>query len=101
MELARQDGEEKIKALKGKAARLYHEKYIMIEDVQMMYSVKGNHVEIIGVGKMRNLLNPVGIGEEAWEFYVKCEQDVLDVISVLRLYKNVRDQLQSKIPKEE
>ncbi len=101
MELARQDGENKIRVLKEKAASLYHEKYIMVEDVQTTYSIKGNHVEIVGIGKMRNLLNAVGIGEESWELYAKCEQDVLDATNILRLYKNVRDQVQSKTQKEE
>jgi hypothetical protein len=101
MELARQDGEGRITVLKSKAARLYQEKYIMVEDVRTMYSVKGNHVEIVATGKIRNPLNFIGLGEEVWELYAKCEQEVLDTTSILRLYKNIRDRLQSQIQKEE
>ena len=101
MELARQDGEGKMKILKEKASRLYYDKYILIEDVQTAYSVKGSRVEIVGSGKMKNALNSVGIGEESWEFYAKFEQDVLDATSILYLYKNVRNQLQQNGQKEE
>lgn len=66
-----------------------------------MYSVKGNHVEIVATGKIRNPLNFIGLGEEMWELYAKCEQEVLDTTSILRLYKNIRDRLQSQIQKEE
>ena len=101
MELARQEGEGQIDLLEGKRARLYDEKYILVEDMQTKYSVKGNHIEIIGTGKMTNPLASVGVGEEAWEIYAKCEQNVLDATIVLHLYKNIRNQLQLKIPEKE
>ena len=103
MELARQDGDggEQVDLLKRRAARLYYEKYILVEDMQTKYSVKGKHIEITGIGMMRNPLALIGIGNEEWMISGKCEQDVLDATGVLRLYKNIRDQLQFQISKEE
>lgn len=101
MELARYGDDEKISLLKKRAAKLYYEKYLLVEDMQTKYSVKGGHVEITGSGKMRNPLALVGIGDKAWRISVSCEQDVLDVTNILRIYKDIQNQLRSKIPKEE
>ena len=101
MELARQDGEKQVNLLKERAAKLYYEKHILVEDMQTKYSVKRNYIEITGIGQMRNPLALIGIGNEEWTISAKCEQDVLDAVGVLRVYKNIRDQLQFQISKEE
>ena len=101
MELARLDGEEQVNLLKGRTARLYYEKYILVEVMQTKYSIKRKHIEITGIGKMRNPLAVIGIGNEEWTIRARCEQDVLDAVGVLRVYKNIGDQLRFQISKEE
>lgn len=101
MELAKQDGEEKSRMLKEKEERLYYEKYILAEDLLTTYSIKGNHIEIVGTGEMVNGLNVWGIGEDKWKLYAKCEKDVLDAVSMLGIYKNIRNQIQQRVSQEE
>lgn len=99
--LVREDAEVKNRMLKEKEARLYYEKYILVEDLQTTYSIKGNHIEIIGTGNMINPLQAVGIGVEKWKLSARCKKEVIDPVSMLGIYKNVRDQIQQRIPKEE
>ena len=91
----------KIEILQNVQERLYYDKYLLVEDIRTVYSVKGNHIEIHGNGKMPNPLAVLGIGEDNWELSAVCDADVINAAETLRLCKMFRDIVEENVSKEE
>lgn len=92
-EIKNLDAEEKVVLLKEKESKLYYKKYILVEDLQTSYLIKGDKIEIKGIGTMINIFDNWGLREDGWKVRAKCERYLLDGSYVLRIYKQLRDDL--------
>lgn len=91
----------KIVQLQDIEERLYHDKYLLVDEMQTAYSVRGNHIEIRGSGNMLNSLAVWGIGEKRWNLSAVCEVEAIDAVETLRACKIIRNTLQETLEKEE
>lgn len=94
------DEEQRIMLLQKKETELYNDKYILAEDMQTTYQIKGNEIAITGGGRMVNPFSLFGMGESAWELSAESKANVINPSETLRVIKNVRNLLE-KLPLEE
>ena len=80
--------EHRLTYLQKKEAGLYKEKYIMAEDIQTDYRLRGNNIVITGSGRMANPFWLFGIGETSWELKAESKVNVISPCDTLRLIKN-------------
>lgn len=80
--------EQRLTSLQKKEAGLYKEKYILAEDMQTVYRLRGNSIVISGSGRMTNPFGIFGIGETSWELKAESDVYVISPCETLRLIKN-------------
>ena len=80
--------------------QLYYDKYLLAEELQTDYSVRGNHIEICGSGKMTNPFAVLSLGEDDWELNASCEVETISSAETLRLCKVIRKTLQETLSEE-
>lgn len=100
LELADEDATAKITALKKIEKQLYYDKYILTENLQTVYSARGNHIAISGSGTMFNSLAEWGIGEENWYLEASCAVNTVNAAEIMRLCKTVYNIAQETLSKE-
>lgn len=88
------DTEEKLPALQQRETRLYHNKYLLTENLQTRYEIKGNHIKITGTGNMFPF--HMGAEQRAWNLYASCSVKVTDPMDTLRLCKTIFSKMQEK-----
>ena len=93
--------EHRLTSLQKKEAGLYKEKYILAEDMQTAYQLRGNNIVITGSGRMANPFWIFGIGEMSWELKEESNVNVISPCETLRLIKNTFKLLDRATGKEE
>ena len=99
--MANEEASSKVALLQEIEENLYYDKYLLVDEMQTVYSVKGNDIKVSGSGRMLNPLNVFGIGEEMWNLNAVCEAEAVNAAETLRLCKTVRCLLQETLSKEE
>lgn len=92
------DAEDKLQALQQREESLYHSKYLLVENLQTRYEIKGNELKIIGTGNMF----PISIGNKkrVWNLYAACSVTATDPMDTLRLCKTMITWMQKKQDQE-
>lgn len=91
----------KLEKLQQKEAQLYHDKYLLVSDMQTTYSIRGDQINISGEGKMGNPLGLFGIGEAIWPLQAETESRIISPMETLRLCKAIYSVAQEMITEEE
>ncbi len=81
--------EHRLTALQKKEAGLYKEKYVLAEDIQTAYRLRGNNIIITGSGRMANPFGVFGVGEMSWDLKAESNVNVISPCETLRLIKNM------------
>ena len=81
--------EHRLTSLQKVEAELYKEKYILAEDMQTAYRLRGNNMVITGSGRMANPFWVFGVGEMSWELKAESNVNVISPCETLRLIKNI------------
>lgn len=83
--------EEKVQSLQEKERQLYYDKYLLAEQLQTAYSVKGNRIQLNGSGKVFHPLSVFGLGGTYWELHAKSEVTAVSGANILRLCKQAKN----------
>lgn len=83
--------EEKVQSLQEKERQLYYDKYLLAEQLQTAYSVKGNRIQLNGSGKVFHPLSVFGLGGTYWELHAKSEATAVSGANILRLCKQAKN----------
>lgn len=81
--------------LQNKEKRLYNQKYLLAEGLEVHYRVQGNQIEITGSGQMPNPLSAVGLGANQWDLNAYSKVTVISPVNTLRLCEVARKLLQN------
>lgn len=99
-QLMNMEASSKVARLQEIENNLYYDKYLLAEELQTTYSVRGNHIEISGCGKMTNPFAVLELGEDDWELNASCTVEAINSTEFLRLCKVIRKTLQGKVSEE-
>lgn len=83
--------EEKLQCLQEIEQHLYYDKYLLAEQLQTAYSVKGNRIQLNGSGKVFHPLSVFGLGGTYWELHAKSEATAASGANILRLCKQAKN----------
>ena len=82
------NAEHRLTSLQKKEAGLYKEKYVLAEDIQTAYRLRGNNMVITGSGRMANPFWIFGIGEMSWELKAESNVNIINPCEMLLLIKS-------------
>ena len=66
---------------------LYYDKYLGVFDIETIYSIKRNQLELTGLGKINNILSKFGVGEQEWKIRASCKVDMINPVETVKLCK--------------
>lgn len=96
-----EDNQQKLILLQKKEQELYAKKYILTENMQTVYNLKGNNITINGSGTMTNPFSVYGMGDKVWKLGAESKVGVYSPGERLRLMKNALKLLDDTELKEE
>ncbi|MBR4059244.1 MAG: hypothetical protein IKK03_05320 [Lachnospiraceae bacterium] len=82
------NAEHRLTSLQKIEAGLYKEKYILTEDMQTAYRLRGNNIIITGSGKMANPFWVFGVGEMSWKLNAESNVNIISPCETLLLIKS-------------
>ncbi len=82
------NNQQRLAFLQKKERDLLGEKYILVENIQIAYELKGNNITITGRGSMANPFSAFGIGNESWELRATSEVNVPSPRKSLKFIKS-------------